>query len=113
MFNLQIRLKLAVTQREELIVTKLISLLLNEENSKVKRIFLLTPPPISHPGSKLAIYDCIDELQSLSAAYERVELLNYNQICEKLHHDKSGHLMLDGREEFFRRIVIFIESKTN
>lgn len=105
LFNLQIVLNIGVQTNDETALEIFCEHLLNSSKSKLHYLFLLTSPPVKHPGSENAVRKTRQILGTITDRHKNAILLDYDALTKNLNHDKTGHLFLEDRDEFVRRIT--------
>lgn len=104
-FNLQLVLNIGVQTNDETVLEIFYEHLLNSSKSKLHYLFLLTSPPVKHPGSENAVRKTRRILGTITDRHKNAILIDYDVLTNNLNHDKTGHLILEGRDEFVRRMT--------
>ena len=105
LFNLQLVLNIGVQTNDETALEIFCEHLLNSSKSKLHYLFLLTSPPVKHPGSENAMRKTRRILETITNRRKNAILLDYDLLTKNLNHDKTGHLVPEDRDEFVRRVI--------
>lgn len=105
MFNLQLVLNIGVQTNDKTALEIFYEHLLNSSKSKLHYLFLLTSPPVKHPGSENAVRKTRRILETITDRHKNAILIDYDVLTNNLSHDKTGHLILEDRDEFVRRMT--------
>lgn len=108
-FNVQLKMNLCVNDISRDTLKDFVIGLNDNTESQIKRIFLISPPPITHPLSEEASNQTNSVLQNLQEFFWNVKVIDYTTLTIGLRHDKSGHLIESDRETFASRVVSTIE----
>lgn len=105
LFITQLALNIGVQINDDAALEIFCENLLENPKSKLEYLFLLTSPPVAHPGSEDAIRKVDRILGTIADRYRNVILLDYNVLTKNLNHDRSGHLVSEDRGVFVRRVT--------
>jgi hypothetical protein len=105
LFNLQLVLNIGVQVSDDTALEIFCENLLNRSKSKLEYLFLLTSPPVKHPGSENAVRKTKRILGTITDRHRNTILLDYDVLTKNLNHDKTGHLLSEDRDEFVRRVT--------
>ena len=105
LFNLQLLLNIGVQTNDETTLENFCEHLLNSSKSKLHYLFLLTAPPVKHPGSENAVRNTQRILATITERHKNAILLDYDVLTKNLNHDKTGHLVPEDRDEFVRSVT--------
>jgi hypothetical protein len=108
-FNAQLKMNLCINDISGETLKDFVTGLHDNTESKIERIFLISPPPITHPLSEEALNETNSVLQNLEELFRNVKVIDYTVLTIGLQHDKSGHLIESDREIFASRLVSTIE----
>jgi hypothetical protein len=105
LFNLQLALNIGVQINDDAALEIFLENLLKSPKSKLDYLFLLTSPPVEHPGSESSVKKVRRILGTIADTYINATLLDYDVLTKNLNHDKTGHLVSEDRDEFVRRVI--------
>ena len=108
-FNTQLKMNLCINEISQNTLRNFVTELNENPESKIARIFLISPPPVNHPHSQEATSQTNSVLQNLKLLFRNVEVIDYTVLTDGLLHDKSGHLIESDRKTFASRVVSTIE----
>jgi hypothetical protein len=105
LFNLQLVLNIGVQINNDAALEIFCENLLKDSKSNLDYLFMLTSPPVAHPGSKEAIRKVRWVLSTIADKYKNAILLDYDVLTKNLNHDMSGHLVSEDRDVLVRRVI--------
>lgn len=108
-FNLQLMANLCVNEISPEILESFVSEILEKPESKIKRIFLISPPPVRHPGARHALGRTKTAIQNTKKMFQKVDIIDYQLLTIGLIHDHSGHLIESDRHLFSSRVASTIQ----
>lgn len=109
-FNAQLRMKLFLVNAKSNQLGELVKTLSLNDGPKNRKIFLISPPPIVHPGASEAIKKVESEIENLELLFSNVSKINYINMTQGLDHDSKGHLVKSDLDIFVARIVNHIRA---
>jgi len=107
-FNLQLKLELCLMQEKPITLTDFLGKLILDPDSQIRQVFLLSPPPIKHPGSLEAIVNTLSEIDNVKAIFDCVSIIDYMECSSQLNHDSTGHLKRIHRGTFSINVAVSI-----